>query len=111
MPSIASLVSAKKRTKEDGPDVDVGADLVVDRGSVYGPPEDNHNRTARLWRAYLGGMQGELDAVDVCMLNVLQKIARAQNGVYHSDHFEDIIGYARNAETVWRIVRNETTNT
>ena len=86
-------------------------DITHERGEVYGPPEENHTRTARLWNAYIEGLSGPIDAVDVCFLNMLQKIARAQHRVWHADHTEDIIGYARNAEVVWRIIRDGTTDT
>jgi len=98
-------VSDKGKERNESPGGDPGASLTQERGSVYGPPDENHERTARLWRAYLDNLDKDLDGVDVCFLNILQKIARAQNGVYHSDHFDDIDGYARNARDVWRKVR------
>ena len=54
-----------------------------DRNEDYGNPRENHERTARLIRAYLMGKYGtydypqfNFDADDACMFNILQKIAR-----------------------------------
>ena len=65
------------------------------RRSTYGHPRDNHGRTAALWSAFLGI---KIDARQVCMLNILQKVSRDAHGVAHHDTLVDIAGYARNAE-------------
>ena len=78
--------------------------LTKERGSVYGPPLRNHSRTARLWEADMANRQDSwsaLTCVDVCFLNILQKIARAQEGHPHRDHCEDIMGYAQNILEIW----------
>ena len=70
----------------------------TDRNQTYGPPRDNHSRTAALWQAYLSGLNGrELDYRDVCWLNVLQKASR---DVFHRqrDNLADGCGFLRNVE-------------
>lgn len=76
------------------------AAAIVDgaRQEAYGKPSDNHGRTAAMWSAYLGI---ELDAEDVCMLNVLQKVSR-QTHARRRDNLVDIAGYVRNAELCQR---------
>lgn len=70
------------------------------RRADYGTPLDNHSRTAALWNAYLATAPGEvpraLDARDVCMLNILQKISR-DRFYPKRDNLVDIAGYAENA--------------
>jgi len=78
-----------------------------DRRRDYGHPRDNHGCTAALWRAYLlrrgnaleAGGCVSVDAYDVCMLNILQKISRAANR-RTDDTLVDIVGYALNAAMV-----------
>lgn len=75
-----------------------------ERNEAYGHPLDNHSLTAAYWNVYLnrGNFSGlALDAEDVCFLNILQKIARAQNGVdLNHDSLVDIAGYAANIEMI-----------
>ena len=74
-------------------------ELVAERGEFYGPPAENHGRTARLWKAYLYGRPYSLgmSRMDVCFLNILQKIARCQSEAGpRRDSLEDIMGYAEN---------------
>jgi len=77
--------------------------LIAERGRSYGPPEENHGRTARLWNAYLLGRQNALGVsrVDVCFMNILQKIARCQSEAGPTkDSLEDIKGYAENVSMI-----------
>ncbi|MFA6044177.1 MAG: DUF4406 domain-containing protein [Phycisphaerales bacterium] len=71
-----------------------------DRGEAYGHPSVNHGCTAALVEAYLSRRYGSarFDALDVCMVNVLQKVSRLANTPGHRDSLVDIAGYARNAE-------------
>lgn len=62
------------------------------RRDDYGPPGVNHERTARLWSAYL---EIPVTAEQVCWLNVLQKIAREQNAGTE-DGLVDSVGYVLN---------------
>jgi len=69
-----------------------------DRRIEYGTPLDNHERTAKMWTAYLGA---RISAEDVCMMNILQKISR--NAFKEKrDNIVDIIGYAANYDLVKR---------
>ena len=91
-----------------------------DRQAAYGHPRDNHACTAALWNAYLERRYGaeivpdetgdyptpdgwaltaNLDAFDVCMLNILQKVSRLAH-TRQRDGLVDIAGFARNAEMV-----------
>jgi hypothetical protein len=74
-----------------------------DRNIDYGHPKDNHACTAELWNAYLARRtaagSGSIDAEDVCILNILQKVSR------HAwrrtrDNRVDIAGWARNGQIV-----------
>lgn len=73
------------------------------RREDYGHPTANHNRTATLWNAYLkgrnNGLLGSLDAEDVCILNILQKISRHAHS-RKRDNLVDIVGWATNAHIV-----------
>jgi hypothetical protein len=66
------------------------------RNQDYGHPMDNHGRTAALWSAYLAQ---PVTPEDVCFLNILQKISRAQHSITR-DSLVDIAGYAANVEMV-----------
>lgn len=75
-----------------------------DRRQDYGHPRDNHSATARAWTAYLTRrgllqMGTELNARDVCWLNVFQKGIRDANRPKR-DNLVDACGWARNAEIV-----------
>lgn len=71
------------------------AEIVTgDRLSDYGHPKVNHDRTAALWSAYLGI---EINARQVCWLNVLQKASRDVHRTKR-DNLVDGAGYLENAE-------------
>lgn len=78
-----------------------------DRQADYGHPRDNHACTAALWQAYLqrrataNGVDYSMtiDARDVCMMNILQKISRDANR-RKDDNIVDVVGYALNAKMV-----------
>jgi hypothetical protein len=71
---------------------------VVDgrRGDDYGHPRVNHARTAAFWSVYL---RQPITPEQVCMLNVLQKVARSMKSITR-DSLVDIAGYARNVEMI-----------
>lgn len=69
------------------------------RMADYGPPIENHERTAALWTIYLRATLRDkvsLSARDVCMLNILQKVSRDVHRPKR-DNLVDIAGYAENA--------------
>ena len=74
------------------------------RQETYGTPASNHGCTAGLFTEYLSRRYNdspfdgfELDAQDVCIFNILQKVSRLANA-YHRDALVDIAGYAANIE-------------
>lgn len=66
------------------------------RGEDYGHPYFNHTLTAQYWSVFLGQ---EITAEDVCFLNILQKIARANTSITR-DTLVDMAGYSGNIEMV-----------
>ena len=62
------------------------------REQDYGNPENNFERIADLWNAYLGAKT--VDAVDVAMMLALLKVARIKTGRGTEDSFVDLAGYA-----------------
>jgi len=69
---------------------------VSDRPNQYGSPEDNFDRIAALWNAYLQGYTGytPLTAPDIAAMMALLKIARILHDPQHADSWIDLAGYA-----------------
>jgi hypothetical protein len=69
------------------------------RREAYGPPEENHKRTALMWSSYLAarGYPRALSVDDVCYMNVLQKISRDIHSP-QPDNLVDSHGYLNNIE-------------
>ncbi len=86
------------KIEEEARDIVDGA-----RRQSYGSPKDNHWRTAVLWGAYLEakyqGRQEQYipDDVDVCYLNILQKMARNMHD-HNRENLVDHIGYVLNID-------------
>ena len=78
------------------------------REQDYGTPEDNFDRIAKMWSAYMGV---EFNPVDVSMFMVMLKVARIKSGGGTMDSFVDGCGYfscggeifARNMESGERV--------
>jgi hypothetical protein len=65
-----------------------------DRAQTHGDMEENFNRVADLWTAYLGKrIDCPLNAVDIGNMMALLKIARTQGGEVNADDFVDGAGY------------------
>lgn len=66
------------------------------RRSTYGEAEDNFERIARFWNAYMKntGREVEITAADVSPMMRLLKEARLCETPDHRDSFVDLIGYA-----------------
>lgn len=63
------------------------------RRQHYGPPNENFERIAGAWSAYLGI---NVTPLDVCCLMIMLKVARIRTGgSYHRDSAVDAAGYAR----------------
>jgi hypothetical protein len=67
-----------------------------DRHDSYGPPIDNHSRTAEGINWYLKHCGPNIDARDICLMNVIQKISRDLH-CRRADNLTDIVGFAANA--------------
>lgn len=63
-----------------------------DRETDYGSPEDNFQRIASMWNAYLGDR--EITGKDVAAMMALLKIARIASGHAKADNWIDLAGYA-----------------
>lgn len=61
------------------------------REQDYGTPEDNFDRIAKMWSAYMGV---EFNPVDVSMFMVMLKVARIAKSPDNMDSWVDLAGYA-----------------
>lgn len=64
------------------------------REQDYGSPENNFQKIADLWNAYIGVKGFVLESVDVAMMMSLLKIVRIRSGGGSGDSFVDLAGYA-----------------
>lgn len=62
-----------------------------EREGQYGSPEDNFQKIADMWTAYLGF---PVDPKDVAAMMIMLKVARIGSGMGSLDCWEDIAGYA-----------------
>lgn len=74
------------------------------RAAQYGHPSINLTRTARLFDAYLVGLDREITVVDVAAIMALLKLARLQQSPAHYDSLLDIAGYMSAA---WDAIKGE----
>ncbi len=75
-----------------------------EREKQYGSPEDNFERIARLWSAYLTNEYGEetyVDSSDVAKMMILFKIGRTQGPADKLDNYVDILGYGACAAEIF----------
>lgn len=78
------------------------------RRSAYGTPENNFERIARFWQAYMQntGRDIEITAADVSPLMRLMKEARLCETPDHRDSHVDLIGYAMTGAEVAGVKRS-----
>lgn len=69
----------------------IGNEIVDERASVYGPPEESFARIAQAWSAILG-IEVRADQVPLCMIAL--KLVRASETPDYSDNIDDVEGYA-----------------
>lgn len=62
-----------------------------ERQGTYGKAENSFSVIAQMWTAYLGR---DITSEDVANMMILMKVARNSSGVYKSDNWIDICGYA-----------------
>ena len=77
--------------------------ITGDRNRDYGDPWENHERTASVFRWWIKsrfGVDIEINALDVCMFNDLQKSSRLANSIDHWDSWKDKAGYCGNAGVI-----------
>ena len=98
---IMEMTTAKERPNilEEANDIVHG-----DRNTSYGDPSGNHETTAILFSHFLSRKYGKgttplLNAEDVCIFNILQKISREASS-HRRDNLVDIAGYAANIEMI-----------
>lgn len=66
-----------------------------DRNAAYGPPFENLNRIANLFKAYMGDRPvHSITAADVAAFNVLTKLSRVTTNPTHRDSWVDAAAYA-----------------
>lgn len=65
--------------------------ITGDRNMQYDEPSRNFEVIAELWAIYLGI---PVQAHDVAILNILQKVSRAMTSPDKEDHWIDLAGYA-----------------
>lgn len=66
--------------------------VTKDRAATHGEAENNFERTAALWNAYLAEGQ-MISATDVAVMLTLLKVARIASNACHSDNWVDAAGY------------------
>lgn len=74
----------------------VGVTRIVD----YGHPFEDFTRISRLWAAYLGINELDIQPEDVAVMMQMVKQSRLRNTSNHRDSIIDIAGYARCHEMI-----------
>lgn len=70
--------------------LDAAREAVGGRDDTHGDPEDNFERIAAMWTAYLGV---EISPYQVAVCMILLKVCRIASGHPDDDHFTDVCGY------------------
>ena len=66
--------------------------VTKDRAATHGDAENNFQRIAELWNAYMD--TDDITAIDVAVMLTLLKVARIRSNPTHADNWIDIAGYA-----------------
>ena len=66
--------------------------VLKDRQNQYGGPENNFERIAEMWSAYLGNVR--VHSWDVAAMMGMLKLARARFNPKYADNWIDLAGYA-----------------
>lgn len=66
--------------------------VLKDRQNQYGGPENNFERIAEMWSAYLGNVR--VHSWDVAAMMGMLKLARARFNPKYADNWVDLAGYA-----------------
>ena len=66
--------------------------VTKDRAATHGDAENNFQRIAELWNAYMD--TDSITAIDVAVMLALLKVARIRSNPTHADNWIDIAGYA-----------------
>lgn len=74
------------------------------RNQTYGNVEDSFSRIASFWSTYLNTV---VTPIDVAMMMVLLKTARASEGPSHLDNYVDVAGYAACAYELTKEIAKE----
>ena len=82
------------------------------RDKAYGPPFENLNRIANLFKAYMGDRPvSSITSADVAAFNVLTKLSRVATNPTHRDSWVDAAAYAaiglECAVTIFNSVKQE----
>lgn len=66
-------------------------ETVAQRAEEYGPPDENFEKIADLWSAYLGV---DVSKYDYAQMMILAKVGRTKTGEPGEDEELDKVGYA-----------------
>ena len=75
--------------------LDEVAEIMEQRGQVYGPPNEHWSSTAAMWTEFLGF---PILPDQIPMLYIIDKLVRMKETPQHHDSLADIIGYAAGAD-------------
>ena len=81
------------------------------RNSEYGEPDENMERTAKLFSTYLGARSGDsITGVDIAMFGILLKIGRLIENPNSLDQWKDIAGYSSIGYQIMKNSKNRRSN-
>jgi hypothetical protein len=79
-------------------------ETVAQRAEEYGPPDENFQKAADLWSAYLGV---PISKYDYAQMMLLAKVARTKTGDPGEDEELDKVGYAFTGDLVRQSMMEE----